>query len=68
MHQLKFTFLETAEFFFFFFFFWGCWGKKKKKANVLQVGSLLEPRDIKAEEHFEEMVPENGHRPCMNVI
>ena len=43
-------------------------GKKKEKANVLQVGSSLEPRDIKAEEHFEEMVPENGHRPCMNVI
>ena len=68
MHQLKFTFLETAEFFFFFFFLCCCWEKKKEKANVLQVGSLLEPRDIKAEEHFEEMVPENGHRPCMNVI
>lgn len=68
MHQLKIHFLRDRWVFVFVFFFCAVVGKKKEKANVLQVGFSLEPRDIKAEEHFEEMVPENGHRPCMNVI
>ena len=68
MHQLKIHFLRDRWVFVFVFFFVLLLGKKKEKANVLQVGSSLEPRDIKAEEHFEEMVPENEHRPCMNVI
>ena len=66
MHQLKIHFLRDRWVFFFLCVL--LLGKKKEKANVLQVGFSLEPRDIKAEEHFEEMVPENGHRPCMNVI